>query len=170
LIENINQFKEDVNLLLINDCYPHKDINYFRHRFFEHPVYQYMIYKIIKDDVKSSCAFFACREIEKFGIRILRIVDYIGSEECLAGISLPLQDLMEKNHYEYVDCYCYGISEKTMNKAGLLKHFDTDKNIIPNYFEPFTCENINILFYANNITNLRIFKADADQDQPRLNI
>jgi hypothetical protein len=76
---------------------------------------------------------------------------------------------MNENNYEYIDCYCYGISEKTMNAAGFLQRKETDTNIIPNYFEPFLCKNGDVYYYTSNIENFRSFKGDADQDQPRIN-
>ncbi|EOW3520763.1 hypothetical protein ACOWVB_000374 [Campylobacter coli] len=42
-----------------------------------------------------------------------------------------------------------------------------DKNIIPNYFEPFEKKNILIKFaYKTKVNNYAIFKGDSDQDRP----
>ena len=42
--------------------------------------------------------------------------------------------------------------------------------VIPNYFEPFIQENISISYFTDsqNLENLRIFKADGDQDRPSI--
>jgi hypothetical protein len=165
--KNEDQFRKDINLFFLEESYPRKDMNYFCHRYFNHPTFHYKIYTIIST-TKEPYAFFICREIETFGIKILRIVDYIGNEKYFASISALLQDLINLNNYEYIDCYCYGMSEATMNRAGLIKRTEEDKNIIPNFFEPFLCKNVDILFYTEVLDNVRIFKGDGDQDQPRL--
>jgi hypothetical protein len=148
--------------------YPYKDNEYFYHRFFHYPIYKYIVYAIISKGKKKARAFFVGREIEKFGVKIFRIVEYIGSEGYFAGISVPLQNLMVEKNYEYIDCYCYGMSEATMNAAGLIRRTEEDKNIIPNFFEPFLCKNGDIYYCSNKADDFRFFKADADQDQPRL--
>jgi hypothetical protein len=170
LIENLSSFYKAFHALFtpIEKFFPIKDVNYFCHRFFEHPIYSYKIFFIYSKYTKGYKAFFVCREVEQFGTKILRIVDFIGDESYFAGISIALQNLIDQNDYEYIDCYSFGMSEKSMNKAGLLKRVN-DNNIIPNYFEPFVCANVDLDFYVNRLGDVRIFKSDADQDQPRLN-
>jgi hypothetical protein len=170
LVEDIFSFCKVFNLfyLSIKKGLPHKDIDYFRRRFFEHPIYDYKIFFIHSKYTKEGRAFLVCREVEQFGTKILRIVDFVGDEEYLAGISVPIQNLIEQNNYEYVDFYSYGISEKIMNEAGFVRRMDND-NIIPNYFEPFIRNNVDILFYLSRLDDdIRLFKADADQDHPRV--
>jgi hypothetical protein len=169
LIPDFDAFKANINDFILDRMYPYKDENYFCHRFFIHPIYRYMFYAIKENDFETMSAFFVCREVEKFGVKILRIIDYIGDEKYFAYLAFSLQKLMNENNYEYIDCYCCGMSEATMNDAGFIKREKTDKNIIPNYFEPFLCENIEIYYFTNITENFRTFKGDADQDQPRIN-
>jgi hypothetical protein len=169
LIENFSSFCKVFNFLFpLEKQHPNKDIDYFHYRFFDHPIYSYKIFCIVSKNTKQCKAFFVGREVEQFGIKILRIVDFAGQEEYFADISVSLQNLIEQNNYEYIDFYSYGISTKTMNRAGFVKRMDNDDNIIPNYFEPFVRKNCDIHFYTNSTDNVRLFKADADQDQPRL--
>jgi hypothetical protein len=170
LVNDIFSFRKVFEFFISSTerIFPIKDINYFCHRFFEHPVYSYKIFFINSKRTKESKAFFVCREVEQFETKVLRIVDFIGDEEYFAGISMELQNLMDQNNYEYIDCYSYGISGKTMNRAGFVKRIDDDSNIIPNYFEPFTRKNVDIWFFINRLDNIRLLKADADQDQPRI--
>ena len=43
----------------------------------------------------------------------------------------------------------------------------TDELIIPIYFAPFVRDNIEIIYFADNIDHdFCIFKADGDQDRP----
>jgi hypothetical protein len=128
-----------------------------------------MVYAIQEKDTEIISAFFVCREVEKEGVKILRIIDYIGEEKYFANLGFSFQTLIDENNYEYIDCYCRGISEKTMNNAGLIKRKETDANIIPDYFEPFYCKNIDIYYFTNTTENFRAFRGDANHDQPRLN-
>jgi len=127
-----------------------------------------MVFAIKENNFETISAFFVCREIEKFGVKILRIIDYIGEEKYFEHLAFSLQKLMNENNYEYIDCYCCGMSETTMNDAGFIKRTKIDENIIPNYFEPFLCENIDLYYFTNITENFRSFRGDADQDQPRI--
>jgi hypothetical protein len=169
LIPDFDVFRTNIDDSLLINMLPYKDKNYFNHRFFKHPIYHYMIFAITRNDIETIPAFFVCREVEKYGIKILRIVDYIGEEKYFTYLASSLQKLMDENNYEYIDCYCCGMSEKTMNNAGLIKRKEDDVNIIPNYFEPYLCENTEIYYFTSITDNFRTFKGDADQDQPRIN-
>ena len=168
LIPDFDAFKTIINDYILDGKYPYKDKDYFYHRFFTHPIFHYMIFAIRENDFETVSAFFVCREIEKFGVKILRIMDYIGDEKYFAHLAFSLQKLMDENDYEYIDCYCYGMSETTMNDAGFVKREKTDANIIPNYFEPFLCKNVELIYFTNITENFRMFKGDAEQDQPRM--
>lgn len=165
---NFTEFNTKIDNTLLKEMRPYKDKNYFSYRFFEHPIYRYKIYGITRKGTDTIPAFFVCREAEKFGVKILRIIDYIGKEEYFGYIAAPIQNLIGENNYEYIDCYCCGMSEQTMNKAGLVLRTENDKNIIPNYFEPFLCKNGDVYYFTSNTENFRAFRGDADQDQPRL--
>jgi hypothetical protein len=47
-----------------------------------------------------------------------------------------------------------------MRGAGLVKITDEDENIIPNYFEPFLRENVDILYFASKEDGFRLFKVE----------
>ena len=161
-------FKSKIDDSKLCEMYPHKDKYYFNHRFFAHPIFHYMVYAITSKDIDTIPAFFVCREVEKFGAKILRIIDYIGKESYFSFLASPLQKLMDMNNYEYMDCYCCGMFEKTMNDAGFVLRGENDPNVIPNYFEPFLSQNGDIYYFSNKTDNFRAFKGDADQDQPRM--
>jgi hypothetical protein len=168
IIDDFSLFRQIYNLLPIKEQRPFRDIQYYKWRFFEHPYFKYKIYGIYLKDKKVPYGFFVCREVQQYGVKALRIVDYTGKKRYFAEVSSFLQELMDKNFYEYVDCYCFGMPENIMNAAGLLKHTDEDKNIIPNYFEPFFCKNVDIYYSFIGAENVRLFRSDGDQDYPRL--
>ena len=99
----------------------------------------------------------------------MRIVDYYGDESVLNDTLYHLKGIMDINNYEYIDMYCFGLKEEIILKAGFLKIQDQEsKTIIPNYFEPFVQNNICLKFFTDfkDLKNLRVFKADGDQDRP----
>jgi hypothetical protein len=169
LIDNYEQFTKVFPVFPMDDCRPAKDSGYIQHQYFAHPIFHYNIYAIVSKDGACYYSFFICREIEQFGVKILRIVDYLGPDTFFGDISNSIQKLMEKENYEYVEFYNYGIGEETMNKAGFIKRTDEDPNIIPSCFEPFLCQNSDIYFGATQeLPNLRVCKGDGF-DYPRLN-
>ena len=52
-----------------------------------------------------------------------------------------------------------------MRRAGFTRKDPEGQNVIPNYFEPFLQQNI-ALAYVTSEPNVRVCKADADQDRP----
>ncbi len=165
-LKKFNTFTELNNEFDIDvvDGIPHKDTWYINHRYFQHPVYSYDIYGI--DDGKKTRAIFMAREIAVNGSRVLRIVDYMGSHGMISGIYDALKSLVREHGYEYVDFFEYGIPDEYIKKAGFRNREDFD-NIIPNYFEPFVQENIDIwVHYKKDGTTF--FKGDGDQDRPNV--
>ena len=63
------------------------------------------------------------------------------------------------------------MDKKILKKAGFKQNKFTKNIIIPNYFEPFVKENINICTAVwPKKTQLLIFKGDGDQDRPSFDI
>jgi hypothetical protein len=167
-LPDFNVFKSEINDSLLTEMHPYKDMHYINHRFFSHPIFHYKLYAIKENNADAVSAVFICREVERFKVKMLRVVDYIGKEIYFSYLALPLQKLIDENNYEYLDCYCCGMSEKTMNDAGFMLRKESDPNIIPNYFEPFLYENVDIYYMSNKTDNFRAFRGDIDQDQPRM--
>ena len=143
---------------------PHKDEWYIDHRYFKHPIYHYDVYGIC--DEETIRALLVTGEIFVNGVYILRIVDYVGDHIMVSGIYDEIDLLVKKYGYEYVDFFEYGIPDEYLNKAGFRDRNDFN-NIIPNYFEPFVQENIDIwAHYKKDGTTF--FKADGDQDRPNI--
>lgn len=166
---NVNY--DDLKRLNTNDLYkcqwPIKSDEYLFNRYIMHPIYNYDLYGIFENNLlKAICII---RPISKYNSVVLRIVDYIGSNEnfsLLAGIIL---DLLKDYKAEYIDIYSHGIPLKELNRAGFVSRSFVNNLIIPNYFEPFVRENINVLFaYKKSKSDfpVRLFKGDGDQDRP----
>ncbi len=141
----------------------YKDTAYLVHRYFEHPVYDYQCYGICHGDSEILALLF-CRFVEQNGGRILKLIDYIGKPEDLSWIGEPIQDMIDEEELEYVDLYSYGISEEDMSAAGFRRRTG-DVNIIPNYFEPFVQDNVEINIEVPD-HELYMFRGDGDMDRP----
>lgn len=137
---------------------------YFKKRYFEHPYYNYLVFGIRK--ACNIIAIIIFREIVLGDSKCLRIMDFIGEDISLIGIRGSLNNLILNNKYEYIDFYQVGISDKILIDEGFIERYNDDPNIIPNYFEPFVQENVDIHYATNSNTNFRIFKGDGDQDRP----
>lgn len=148
---------------------PYKSKQYYINRFFLHPIYSYLFYAI-KDayEIQTIIVMRSCYAKES---KCLRIVDVIGRIDSIAGVCNQLLELMEKNDYEYIDFMEAGIEKESLLLTGFKRRKDYPNLILPNYFEPFLQENIDLDYAYKTIdteTGLIFFKADADQDRPNL--
>jgi len=146
---------------------PFKDLSYFEHRYFQHPIYHYDVYGSYS---KSKLLAIVVVRISKYlESTCMRIVDFYGEDHILDFMSANLMELMYSESHEYIDFFSIGFSEAKILKAGFLKvNCDEDDVVIPNYFEPFVQKNISIRYFTDSesLENLRIYKADGDQDRP----
>ncbi len=150
------------------DAVPYKDNWYFEKRYFRHPWYRYQVYGLqAEGGGGQDGALMVAREVACNGSAVLRIVDYIGEHGLFAGLGGEFLSLLEQKGYEYIDFYTHGFAEQAALDAGFRKREDGDGNIIPNYFEPFLRENVDIWAHYQAEGTL-FFKADADQDRPNL--
>ena len=55
-----------------------------------------------------------------------------------------------------------------MSKSGLHKNNFNDQIVVPNYFEPFVKQNINLRWAIKTSNSIMtpMFKGDCDQDRP----
>ena len=152
---------------LFNYQYPKKSISYLENRFIKHPIYKYHIYSVQNKKGKCLCVFRIVRHKNK---NIIRIVDYIGSNDFIKHLREFYINILEKYNAKYLDFYSYGLPNSKLKKSGLNNKEDFKNLIIPNHFEPFENKNIDIFIayqskYNKNV-NIRLFKADSDMDRP----
>lgn len=142
---------------------PRKTRDYFIHRYFRHPVYQYSIYAIA-DSTEAIQGVMVLRKQEYDEDAVLRFVDYLGMPELLSCITTELDQEMEKLGVEYIDMYEIGIDDQFLVQGGWLQVKQT-QNVIPNYFAPFEARVIDI-YYSSSDPNAVLFRGDGDQDRP----
>lgn len=160
---SIDQLKEEFDLKHNNSYIPFKDYEYINKRYFNHPYYKYDIYGVKNDG--NVEALLVLREVQANGSKVLRIMDYIGNHELFKYLNDFFMNKLEENDYEYVDFYVLGFRENLILEAGFIRRTENDTNIIPNYFEPFLQENVEIWVHYKD-ANTTFFKADGDQDRP----
>lgn len=166
-IETMEELKERFEVERRYDRLPVKSEQYLKKRYFEHPIYQYIVYGIINTNKQCVGVIFT-REICVNEAKILRIVDYRGNLRELGYIGNCLDGLMVDNGYEYIDLMASDLDETMMKQSGFALLTPEDPNIIPNHFEPFERKNIKIYYHQS--VDVVIFKADGDQDRPNINI
>ena len=146
------------------EAVPYKDLWYINKRFFLHPIRKYMVYEITSSENEAK-ALIVLREENAVQSKALRIVDYIGEQSLFSKLGIFFENLIKSANYEYIDLYTYGFEEKYIVSAGFSERKEDDTNIIPNYFSPFTAENIDI-YVRSPYENTVFMKGDGDQDRP----
>lgn len=140
---------------------PYKDVWYVRRRYFDHPINKYIVYGLSgKQDAE---AILVLREQRYGDSKILRVIDYIGNQELMAGLGSFFD--MQLQTYEYIDFYTLGFNDVFLQQAGFNLRDEDDENIIPNYFYPFERRNVDIWVDSTN-PNMIFVKGDGDQDRP----
>lgn len=160
---SISEIKKEFTIENI-DQVPYKDSWYFNKRYFNHPYYEYLVYGLRNND-KDIGALLVAREIEEDGRKVLRIVDYIGEQRLFSGLNSEFKKMFMEKGYEYIDFYTYGFDKESILSSGFKLRDEKDENIIPNYFEPFLQENVD-LWVHYKLKETLFFKADGDQDRP----
>lgn len=144
---------------------PYKDDAYLQYRYYDHPFYRYQVYGGAGGDNQITSLLIG-REITHNGSNVFRIVDFVGNRGDMPQLGTALNGLINTKGYEYIDFYCYGFSHESMCAAGFTLRDENDPNIIPNYFEPFVLQNIDIVFFCKQHEDFLICKSDGDQDRP----
>jgi len=156
----INEYYEQ---LFVEKNLPRKSLEYLLKRYLHHPIYNYQSYLIYDSDSGNQSLLFA-REVEYLGTTVFRIIDFLGDVEVLGKLNPWINSIISENCYEYIDILCSGIKQKLFERSGFKLVKDVDI-IVPTYFEPFVCENIEIYFEKSH-KDLILFKGDADGDRP----
>lgn len=163
-LETAAAFEDQIDKEQLHHNYPRKSLRYITHRYYCHPYYSYKIWGLQSNDgIKSA---IATREEEVNGSKVLRVVDFFGRDADLALAGHEIDKLLAEENYEYIDFYCYGIDDSILQDAGFSLRNETDDNIIPNYFDPFSQKNIDIYFYTWYLPNIHVYRGFGDQDRP----
>ena len=153
---------------LFKNQYPIKSNIFLINRYLRHPIFKYNIFVIKKNSKPLS--IIVIRKIKVGKSNVLRIVDFIGSENQFSNIGNLVFYLFKKYKSEFIDIYSHGIDTKYMKIAGFVDRKKIKNLVVPDYYNPFKRKNIDIMYgyigkkvYKNKI---RIVKGDGDQDRP----
>ena len=164
VFEKCNSIEDFSSDIFSNDsCIPYKSKEYVKRRYFDHPIYKYLVYKVLINNSKTSSIVVLRKEKVK-DLCALRLIDFIGNYENLTYLTSQLDSIAKQNNAEYIDMYEFGLSDTILKKAGWICVENSD-NIIPNYFSPFEKRNIDIYICTTN-EKVVLFKGDGDQDRP----
>lgn len=164
---SVTDIPTDFLLSAAPDVLPRKDFAYVQRRYFNHPIYRYRVHGIERDGKLAT--LLVSRVVRVETAAVWRMVDIIGDESLLPYVAYALHDHLVHENLEYLDLVSFGLDQPMLARAGLMKlDLSGDETVIPNYFHPFTQKNIAINFFVDGeiSPNLRLFKADGDQDRP----
>ena len=145
---------------------PFKSKGYIYKRYFKHPIYSYRFF-YIKNKKTNLRSLLIIRKLKFKKSEIIRFVDFIGDINDFILVRNITNNLFKKENIEYVDFYAARLPNIIKKIIQFRTIKSNDKTIIPDYFEPFIKKNVKI-FYESSNNKMILFKADADQDRPRL--
>jgi hypothetical protein len=96
----------------------------------------------------------------------LRVVDFIGADDCVPALGAPILALVRRLGAEYADVHNWGIDPALFEAAGFSRVDPSGPTIVPNHFEPFERRNAPIRFALRSTRPAVLFKGDGDQDRP----
>jgi hypothetical protein len=139
---------------------------YFINKYLENPFYRYQIYCI---RTETNVAYAVLRAVTFDNVSALRMVDFWGDLRLLAESVIGFVHLVEQQDMEYLDIYLYADEIPLLLSAGFISRAECDPSVIvPNYFEPFVQQNVDIKCAMEKGFSGPVFKADGDQERPNL--
>jgi len=165
-IEKISTILDIKDYIFDEEIVPLKDKNYINKRYLNHPIYKYDVF-VVKQGTKIMNIFVG-RKVNFQVTQAYRLVDFIGDTNLVKDIGTFLYDFIHFNNFEYIDFIAHGYDANSLYDAGFEKlDLDSDKTIVPNYFEPFVQKNVPIYCVADKTDKIyRQHKADGDMDRP----
>lgn len=148
---------------------PRKDTWYMRRRYFHYPRARYDVWAAREDGRLLAYAVTRTVTARETGcVPVVRLVDFIGENAVLPRLGGALDALLQSAGAEYMDCYNAGIAPRFWRAAGFCERAEGDGTVIPNYLTPPLRQNTEYYYFTNKPDNFVMFKADGDQDRPRL--
>lgn len=158
--ELVNDF--DHEKYVSRNLTPYKSMEYIKHRYFDHPVYSYLVLGIKNDNITKAVIILRIQYCNES--KVIRFVDCIGNYSQIGYVTALLDELLRSEGAEYIDMYEKGLSTEMLIKAGWT-NLEKTNNIIPNYFSPYEQCNVDI-YYCTTDENIVLFRGDGDQDRP----
>jgi len=156
----------DIKLFDRQLAIPKKTPTYIINRYCRHPLYRYTIYHILQSGHVEG--IIVTRTSEHHSARAIRIVEFVGPDAAITGLGTEWLELLVHENAEYIDFYSAGIPLEILNAAGFHHRHADNGIVVPNYFEPFSQQTVDIdyMISADITQSFRIVKGDSDQDRP----
>lgn len=153
---------------LVSRCSPKKSATYLVNRYANHPYYDYLFHSVEMEGKIVAIVVSRIVHVVDLDTSCLRIVDWYGDWSAPLDHRDALRELICELKCEYVDLVC-----KVENTGHFQRHGFTLKDpaieIVPNYFEPFVKDNIDLKYvYTGTHNRFAFFKGDSDQDRPNI--
>lgn len=161
LVENAEQLRADA--LQVNDS-RQRGVEYFIHRYLHNPFNDYQLFRI---ELNGQLGYAVGRVMSASGGSALRLVDVYGPLPLLGQALVWFEQYLERQGIEYMDLYLCSEWTEQLQANGFLNRADcTSDVIVPNYFEPYVAQNIDLQCAMENGFTGPVFKADGDQERP----
>ena len=145
---------------------PHSDYEYVEWRYLKHPIFHYDLWAVLNADGEAA-GMLVTREESANERKSAKIVDFYGKSCVIRNLGYALDLVVRERGYEFMDVYSYGVDVKEYEMAGMVRCDVDSDNVIPNFFQPYTCKNTDIFMIQPLVDDARLFRGDADQDKPR---
>lgn len=145
---------------------PHKSYEYVEWRYLQHPIFHYDLWAVLNADGEVA-GMLVTREESANERKSAKIVDFYGESCVIRNLGYALDLVVCERGYEFMDVYSYGVDVKEYEMAGMVRCDVDSDNVIPNFFQPYTCKNTDIFMIQPLVDDARLFRGDADQDKPR---
>lgn len=150
----------------VHNMNPYKNIEFFENRYKNHISFNYRYLGLFhKNTLKGAFVF---RNVDSAGPRVLRIMDFIGDMKDVQNVNISVQELLQAENAEYIDCLNHGIDSKYFYQLGFKEALKNGETILPEYFDPFEQRYVPMeyCYLSDTPINYVIFKGDSDQDRP----
>ncbi|MGI0528414.1 hypothetical protein [Treponema socranskii] len=164
-LSEYNALNKNAEYFMFDSRYKSKE--YYKNRYFLHPMYKYHFYALMQREVVK--AIMIIRESPANGGDCIRLVEFVGNYSYMENVKASISNLLKEKNCEYLDLVLTGIDDTVLNKGGFINIRSDIDIVIPNYFEPYLAKNIDIGYaYISTDPNLHLIitKGDADQDRP----
>jgi|TARA_A100001518_G_C1226862_1_gene77645 hypothetical protein len=141
-----------------------RGVEYFINRYVNNPFICYKLFRIECDD---EISYVIGRIMNANGANALRLVDVYGSLLLLGQSLAWFEDYLLRQEIEYMDFYVYSELSEQLQKSGFInRNACLSDVVVPNYFEPYVSENIDLQCAMEYGFKGPVFKADGDQERP----
>lgn len=145
---------------------PFKSLKFLSHRYKYHPYFSYIFYEVL--DKNLFVGFVVLRKVNYKNSQAIKIIDIISADKNIVKIINNIPIILQDSNYEYIDIYVSGLNKKILLNRNFKLVSNKKGIIVPDHFEPFNKDNIEVLYATSFTKKIIFFRGDGDFDNPRL--